>query len=220
MYIYIYIYWQVKDTHRNVSMIYICVCVCVCLCVYVCLWHVSMRIFNLFMIPLRKIRLRAFVTDINNQLAWKCIKQNLLYGLRPWRGWQACWQCIVCQTNRGPSPNQFKTDIYVLSVIFHYPLTPLLKSWQKFTFDGQMVILFIIENIQIHHCICLLFDFTILDRFRTFRNIFFEKMWFCHLFSKYYIFKRCLSSLTYDYLISLLRLSTRFIVYAFCHIVI
>jgi len=33
-----------------------------------------MRIFNLFMIPLRKIRLRAFVTDINNQLAWKCIK--------------------------------------------------------------------------------------------------------------------------------------------------
>jgi hypothetical protein len=33
--------------------------------------HVSMRIFNLFMISLRKFRLRAFVTDINNQLAWK-----------------------------------------------------------------------------------------------------------------------------------------------------
>ncbi len=30
---------------------------------------VSMRIFNLFMIPLRKIRLRAFVTDNNKQLA-------------------------------------------------------------------------------------------------------------------------------------------------------
>ena len=33
---------------------------------------------------------------------------------------------------------------------------PLLKSSQIFTFDGQMVIFFIIENIQIHHCICLL----------------------------------------------------------------
>jgi hypothetical protein len=39
------------------------------------LWHVSMRIFNLFTIPLRKIRLREFVTDINNQLAWKYIKK-------------------------------------------------------------------------------------------------------------------------------------------------
>ena len=35
-------------------------------CVFVCMWHVSLRMFNLFMIPLRKIRARAFVTDINS----------------------------------------------------------------------------------------------------------------------------------------------------------
>jgi hypothetical protein len=80
---------------------------CVCLCMYVCLWHVSLRMFNLFTIPLRKIRLKAFATDINNQLAWKCIKKNLPYGLRPWCGWQACCQCMLCQTNRRPSPSQF-----------------------------------------------------------------------------------------------------------------
>jgi hypothetical protein len=38
-----------------------------------------------------------------------------------------------------------------------------------------------------------------------------EKMWFCHLFSKY-------ESLNYYYLIFLSRISTRFISYAFCHI--
>jgi hypothetical protein len=39
--------------------------------------------FNLFTIPLRKIRARAFVTDINNQLAWKCIQKtcHMLFGL-------------------------------------------------------------------------------------------------------------------------------------------
>jgi len=41
------------------KIIYVCVCVC--------LWHVSMRIFNLFMIPLRKIRLRAFVSCNRHQ---------------------------------------------------------------------------------------------------------------------------------------------------------
>jgi hypothetical protein len=56
---------------------------CVCLCMYVCLWHVSLRMFNVFTIPLRKIRLKAFATDINNQLAWKCIKKtcHTVFGL-------------------------------------------------------------------------------------------------------------------------------------------
>jgi hypothetical protein len=63
-------------------------------------------------------------------------------------------------------------------------------------------------------------DFTILDRLRTFRNIFLEKMWFCHLFSKHDIFKRSLNSLNYYYLIFLSRISTRFILYAFCRICI
>jgi len=108
------------------SRLYIYMCVCVCLCVYACLWHVSMRIFNLSMISLRKIRLRALVTDINNHLAWKGIPPPTLpYGLRPCRGWQACWQRILCQTNRRPRPNQSKSDIYVFSVIFHSP--PFLK---------------------------------------------------------------------------------------------
>jgi len=59
-----------------------------------------------------------------------------------------------------------------------------------------------------------------LDRFRTFRNIFLEKMWFCPLFSKYDICKRSLNSLNYYYLTLLSRISTRFILYAFCHIFI
>jgi hypothetical protein len=56
---------------------------CACMSLYVCLWHVSLRMFNLFTIPLRKIRARAFVTDINNQLAWKCIQKtcHMLFGL-------------------------------------------------------------------------------------------------------------------------------------------
>ena len=68
-----------RTSQRKIIYIYVCVCVCA----YICLWHVSMRIFNLFMIPYRNYRLRAFVTDINNQLAWKYIK-NLPFGLRPY----------------------------------------------------------------------------------------------------------------------------------------
>ena len=122
-------------------------------------------------------------------------------------------KCILCQINRRPSPNQYKTDIYVFICDFSFSPPPLLQSSQKFTFDGQMVIFFFItENIQIH--------FTILDRFCSFRTIFFEKMWFCHLFSKYDILKRSLNSLNYYYLIFLSRISTCFILYAFCHICI
>jgi hypothetical protein len=88
----------------------------------------------------------------------------------------------------------------------------LLKSSQKFTFDGQMVIFYYRKhpNTSLH---LFVIDFTILDRSRTFRNILFEKMWFCHLFSKYDILKRSLNSLNYDYLIFLSRISTRFILY-------
>ena len=88
----------------------------------------------------------------------------------------------------------------------------LLKSSQKFTFDGQMVIFYYRKhpNTSLHLCVI---DFTILDRSRTFRNILFEKMWLCHLFSKYNILKRSLNSLNYYYLIFLSRISTRFILY-------
>jgi hypothetical protein len=52
-------------------------------------------------------------------------------------------------------------------------LPPLLKSSQKFTFDGQIVIFFYYRkhpNTSLH---LFVIDFTILNRFRTFRNIFF-----------------------------------------------
>ena len=123
----------------------------------------------------------------------------LPYGLRPWRGWLACL-IILCQSNRKPSPNQSKRDIYVFSVIFH-SLPALLKSSQQFTFDGQMLLFIYYRkhpNTLLH---LFVIYFTILDRFRTFKNICFEKMWFCHLFSKYDILKRSLNSLSYYYLI-------------------
>ena len=108
--------------------IYIYVCVCVCLCVNVCLWHVSMRIFNLCMIPVRKIRLRACVTHINNQLAWQCIH-----------------------------PPPLDVAGRLVDNAFYVKLTEdHVRISLKRTFDGQMVIFFIIENIQIHHCICFL----------------------------------------------------------------
>jgi hypothetical protein len=47
-----------------------------------------------------------------------------------------------------------------------------------------------------------------------------EKMWFCHLFSKYDIFQRSFKSLNYYYLIFLSRISTCFILYALCDIFI
>jgi hypothetical protein len=81
-------------------------------------------------------------------------------------------------------------------------LPPLLKSSHKFTFDGQMVLFYHRKHPN------TVIDFTISDRFHTFRNIFFEKMWFCHLFSKYDILKRSLNSLNYYYLIFLSRIST------------
>ena len=59
---------------------------------------------------------------------------------------------------------------YVFSVIFH---SPPLKSSQKFTFDGQIVIFFYYRkhpNTSLHLSVI---DFTILDRIRTFRTIFF-----------------------------------------------
>ena len=107
-------------------------------------------------------------------------------------------------------------DIYVFSVIFHPPFLKVHKNshsmvkWLFFYYrkhPNTSLQLFVI-------------DFTILDRFRTFRNFFVEKMWFCHLFSKYDIFQRSLKSLNYYYLIFLSRISTRFILYAFCHIFI
>ena len=106
----------------------------------------------------------------------------------------------------------------------YYPwffiLPPLLKSSQNFTFDGQMVFFFIIENIQIHHCICLLLILPFEIAFALSGICFFVKMCFCHLFSKYDIFQRSFKSLNYYYLIFSSRISTRLILYAFCDIFI
>jgi len=44
---------------------------------------VSMRIFNVFMIPLRKIRLRAFVNRHQQSTRMKVHKKTFSYGLRP-----------------------------------------------------------------------------------------------------------------------------------------
>ena len=121
----------------------------------------------------------------------KVHKKSLPYGLRPWHGWQACWQCILSQINKKPSPNQSKTDIYVFSAIIHPP-SPLLKSSLKITFEGQTVIFYYRKhpNTSLH---LFVIDFTILDRLRTFR-IFFSTRFilyaFCHIFIHNYEIKR------------------------------
>jgi hypothetical protein len=157
----------------------VCVCACVCACVRACVraWHVSMRIFNLCMISLRKIRLKAFVTDTNNQLAWKCIKRtcHTVFGL----------DVADRLVDNAFYINLTEDQVWIsLKWIFMYfpwcfiPLPPLPKSSQKFTFDGQMVIFFYYRkhpNTSLH---LFVIDFTILHRFRTFRNIVFENVIF------------------------------------------
>ena len=147
-------------------LVYIYMCVCAFACMYV-----SMRIFNLFMIPLRKIRLRAFVTDINNQLAWKCLKKT-------------CLTAFVVDVADRLVDNEFNVKltedqvrIGLKRTFMYFPwffiLPPLLKSSQKFTFDGQMLFFFYYRkhpNTSLH---LFVIDFTILNRFRTFRNFFF-----------------------------------------------
>ena len=146
-----------------------CVCVCVCLCVYVCVWHVSMRIYNLFMILLRKIHLRAFVTDINNQLAWKCIKKtcHTVFGLH------VAGRLVDNAFYVKLTEDQVRISLKRIFMYcpWFFILRPLLKSSQKFTFDGQMVMFYYRKhpNTSLH---LFLIDFTILDRLRTFRNNF------------------------------------------------
>ena len=114
--------------------------ICVCLWVYVCLWHVSMRIFNLFMIPLRKNRLWAFVTDINNQLAWKCIKIPAIWSSA------LTWLAGLLTMHFYLKLTEDQVRISLKRTFMYFPWffillsPPLLKSSQKFTFDGQMVI--------------------------------------------------------------------------------
>ena len=127
---------------------YIYICVCVCTCVYVCLWHVSMRIFNLCMIPVRKIRLRACVTVIRNQLTWQCMHPPPL----DVAGRLVDNAFYVKLTEDHVRVSLKRTFMYF--PWFFIP-PPLPKSSQKITFDGQMFF-FIRENIQIHHCICFL----------------------------------------------------------------
>jgi hypothetical protein len=118
---------------------------------------VSMRIFNLFTIPLRKIRLRAFVTDINNQLTWKCIKNtcHAVFGLN----------VAVRLVDNALYVKLTENEVRIIlkRIFMYFPWffinispPPLLHSSQNSTFIGEMVIFVIIENIQMHHCISLI----------------------------------------------------------------
>jgi hypothetical protein len=104
--------------------------------------------------------------------------------------WQKAWEWILCQTNKRPSSNQSKTDIYVISWFFILPT--LLISSQKFTFDGQMVIFYYKKhpNTSLHPFVIYL---TNLDKSQEFKLLLLD------------IF---------------IRISTYFIWYAFCHIFI
>ena len=64
-------------------------------------------------------------------------------------------QCILCQTNRRPSPNQSKTGHLCIFRDFSFSSTLFLKV-HKISHSMVKWVFFIIENIQIHHCICLL----------------------------------------------------------------
>jgi hypothetical protein len=139
-------------------------------CVFVCMWHVSLRMFNLFMIPLRKIRARAFVTDINNQLAWKCIKKtcHALFGL------DVAGRLVVNAFYVKLTEDQVR--ISLKRTFMYFPwffILPLFLKVHKNSHSMVKWFFFKYRKNQIHHCICFLFDCTILDRFRTFRNIIF-----------------------------------------------
>ena len=138
------------------------------------------------MIPLRKIRLRAFVTDINNQLAWKCLKKT-------------CLAAFVVDVADRLVDNEFNVKltedqvrIGLKRTFMYFPwffiLPPLLKSSQKFTFDGQMFWFFYYRkhpNTSLH---LFVIDFTILNRFRTFRIFFFLRKCDFVTFSRNMIF--------------------------------
>ena len=90
-----------------------------------------------------------------------------------------------------------------------------VSSWQNFHIRWSNGYFFYCRkhpNTSLH---LFVIYYTIVYRLRAFRKFFLEKMWFCHLFSKYDIFKRSLNSLNYCYLIFLSRISTRFILHAF-----
>jgi hypothetical protein len=127
--------------------------ICMCLCLYVCLWHVSMRIFNLFMIPLPKIRLREFVTDINNQLAWKCIKKtcHTVFGI------DVAGRLVDNAFYVKLTEDQVRISLKRTFMYFRdFSFSALFLKVQKKSHSMVRWLCFIIENIKIHHCICLL----------------------------------------------------------------
>ena len=137
-----------------------------------------MRIFNLFMIPLREIRFTAFVTDNNNQLAWKCIKKtcHTVFGL------DMAGRLVDNAFYVKLTKNQFRISLkrtFMYFPRFFIP-PPLLKSSLKITFEGQTVIFYYRKhpNTSLH---LFVIDFTILDRLRTFR-IFLARVSFYMLF--------------------------------------
>ena len=97
-----------------------------------------MRIFNLFMIPLREIRFTAFVTDNSNQLALKCINKtsHTVVGLDV-VGRLVVNPFYVKLTEEQVQISLRRTFMYFPR--FFIPPPPLLKSSLKITFDGQMV---------------------------------------------------------------------------------
>ena len=154
-----------------------------------------MPIFNLFIIPLREIRFTAFVTDNNNQLALKCIKKacHTVFGLH--MAGRLVDNAFYVKLTENQVRISLKPTFMYFQRFFILPPPPppplhpalLLKSSQKITFDGEMVIFFTIKqpNTSVY---LFVIDFTILDRLRTStRFILYD---FCHIFIHTYEIKR------------------------------
>jgi hypothetical protein len=143
-------------------------------CLYVCLWHVSIRIFNLFMTPLRKIRLRAFVTD-NNQLAWKCIAKTCytVFGL-DMAGRLVDNAFYVKLTEDKVRISLRRTFMYFPWFFIPPPPPLFLKVHTNSHSMGKWLFFYYRKhpNTSLH---LFVIDFTILDRLRTFRNFVWEK---------------------------------------------
>ena len=94
--------------------------------------------------------------------------------------------------------DQVRISLNKYSYVFFrdFSFSPLFLKVHKNSHSMVKWLFFlVIENIQIHHCICLLFILPFEIGFALSGILFFEKMWFCHLFSKCDILKRNLNSL-------------------------
>jgi hypothetical protein len=101
-----------QDTHRNVSQIYIHKDT-----------HTHTHTHTHVHIHTNKDSFEGICNRYQQSTRMKVHKKNLPCALRPWRGWQACCQCILCQTNRKrPTHAQSGTkpiDISRVSLFFY-----------------------------------------------------------------------------------------------------